>query len=251
MAALFSACESGQTTNNADQSKGQSNFHKVVVQEVLQATEYTYLRAKENSNDVWLAVPSMPAKAGDTYYYEGGLQMTKFESKELKKVFESIILLEKINTEPKASAIAATNNVNTSASTADNSNSTTPGNTGTSATSEQYTRTAPVIEKKEVKIEAAKGGITIAQLFSKKDTYAGKTVKIKGQVTKFTPMVMNKNWIHIQDGTDFSGKFDLTITTDADAKVGDVVTMEGKIGLNKDLGYGYFFDVIMEEAAKK
>ena len=62
---------------------------------------------------------------------------------------------------------------------------------------------------------------------------------------------MNKNWIHIQDGTDFSGKFDLTVTSDKEVSVGDIVTLEGKIALNKDLGYGYFFDVIMEDAIKK
>ena len=253
MMAFFSACQSSdQKTNNTTQSAGQSDFRKVVVAEVLQATEYTYLHGKENNNDVWLAVPSMQAKAGDTYYFKGGLQMTKFESKELKRTFESILLLEKINTEPKESAIAATNNVTTSAPVADNSYSATPGNTtGTPATSEQYTRTAPVIEKKAIKVEPAKGGITIAQLFSKKSSYAGKTVKIKGQVTKFTPMVMGKNWIHIQDGTDNNGKFDLTVTSDAEAKVGDMVTLEGKIALDKDLGYGYFFDVLMEEAAKQ
>ena len=80
---------------------------------------------------------------------------------------------------------------------------------------------------------------------------AGKTAKIKGQVTKYTPAVMGKNWIHIQDGSDFNGKFDLTVTSLNDVKVGDVVTLEGKISLNKDLGYGYFFDVIMEDAVLK
>ena len=243
---MLSACQSGQESKETNTE--QSKFHKIVVQEVLQASQYTYLHAKENNNEVWLAVPSIQAKTGDTYYYEGGIEMKKFESKELNKVFETIILLEKINTEPKSAAVVATNNHYTNPAT-DNQSSTTQD--GAAATSESYTRKATPPEKKEIKIAVAKGGISIADLFSKKESYAGKTVKIKGQVTKYTPAVMNKNWIHIQDGTDFSGKFDLTVTSDQEVKVGDIITLEGKISLNKDLGYGYFFDVLMEDAAIK
>ena len=241
---IFSACHSGQEPVVA--STESSNFHKVVVQQVLQASEYTYLRAKENSNDIWLAVPSMQAKTGDIYYYEGGIEMKKFESKELSKVFESIILLEKLNTEPKNSAVVVSEKPYATP-VADNQAPVTAG----TATGENYKRKATPPEKKEIKVATAKGGISIADLFSKKDNYAGKTVKIKGQVTKYTPAVMNKNWIHIQDGTDDNGKFDLAVTSETEVKVGDIVTLEGKIALNKDLGYGYFFEVIMEDAVLK
>jgi hypothetical protein len=253
MAIFFASCEQGQETKTT--TAEQSNFHKIVVQEVLQASEYTYLRAKENNNEIWLAVPGMQAKAGDTYYYEGGVEMKKFESKELKKVFESILLLEKLNTEPKSSAIAASNKpYNATAPAAANDVPTGPATGGEQdapATNETYTRKAPVLEKKDVKVAAAKGGINIGKLFSEKEAFAGKIVKIKGQVTKYTPLVMGKNWIHIQDGTEFNGKFDLTITSGSEVKMGDIVTLEGKISLNKDLGYGYFFDVIMEDAVLK
>jgi hypothetical protein len=239
---LFSACQQGQETTTANSTE--SAFHKVVVEEVLQASEYTYLHAKEKSNEVWLAVPAMQAKAGDTYYYENGIEMKQFESKELNKVFPSILLLEKLNTEPNSSAVVATNTANTKDASA-----TTPDAGATSTGSYQRKSTPP--EKKEVKVGAAKGGTTIAKLYAAKDDMAGKIVKIKGQVTKYTPAVMNKNWIHIQDGTDANGKFDLTVTSSSEVKVGDVVTLEGRIALNKDLGYGYFFDVIMEDAVLK
>jgi hypothetical protein len=249
---FLAACQSNpqSTTTTTDQS----GFHKIVVKEVLQASEYTYLNAKENNNDIWLAVPAMQAKAGDTYYYEGGVEMKKFESKELKKVFESIILLEKLNTEPKSSSIVASNKPYANPTPAADNQATSAPATATqdgSATSESYTRKAPPIEKKEIKIAPASGGITIGKLFSQKEAFGGKTVKVKGQVTKYTPLVMGKNWIHIQDGTDFGGKFDLTITSESEVKVGDVVTFEGKVGLNKDFGYGYTYDVIVEEAVKK
>jgi hypothetical protein len=109
----------------------------------------------------------------------------------------------------------------------------------------------PVIEKKDVKVTPAAGGITIADLFSKKDKYSGKTVKIKGQVVKFNPEIMGKNWIHIQDGTESNGDFDLTVTSSSVVKVGDMITVEGKVSLDKDFGAGYFYKVIVEDAIIK
>ena len=38
---------------------------------------------------------------------------------------------------------------------------------------------------------------------------------------------MKRNWVHLQDGTEFNGKFDLTITSDEIFMVGSVVTVEG------------------------
>ena len=58
---------------------------------------------------------------------------------------------------------------------------------------------------------------------------------------------MGKNWVHIQDGTEFEGGFDLTITKDKQASVGETITFEGKIVLDKDFGYGYFYNVLMED----
>jgi len=240
----FSACRSGQESPVTNTQS--SNFHKIVVEEVLQATEYTYLRVSENSKNIWVAVPTMAAKTGDTYYYEGGIEMKKFESKELNKVFESIILLEKLNTEPKSSPVTATDKPYPSTAVDNPSLIAHDGAAG-----ENYKRKATPPEKKEVAVTVAKGGISISELYAKKDNYSGKTVKIKGQVTKYTPAVMNKNWIHIQDGTDDNGKFDLAITSESEVKVGDIVTFEGKVALNKDLGYGYFFEVIMEDAVLK
>jgi len=95
-------------------------------------------------------------------------------------------------------------------------------------------------------VAPAKGGITIGELYAKKDSYSAKPVKIKGEVVKFNKQIMGKNWIHIQDGTNNNGSFDLTITSDETVKVGDVVTIEGIITLNKDFGYGYSYDIILE-----
>lgn len=103
-------------------------------------------------------------------------------------------------------------------------------------------------DKKEPSLTPSYKSISIAKLLKNKKSYSGKTVKIKGKVTKYSSAILNRNWIHIEDGTNFSGKYDLTITTDQEVKVGDTITVEGKISLDKDFGSGYFFDVIMEDA---
>ncbi len=197
----------------------------IVAKEVLQTPQYTYILGTEGKTEFWVAAKKLEAKVGDTYYFTGGLPMTKFESKELKRTFDEVLFLDNILTTPSANAAVSDPNSQT-----------------------QSTGSAIPVEKKDVTIKHDKGELTIASLFQNKKLHVGKTVKIKGQVAKFTPGIMKKNWIHLQDGTDFSGKFDLTITTDQEVKVGDNITLEGVISLDKDFGYGYFYDVIMEDA---
>ena len=56
--------------------------------------------------------------------------------------------------------------------------------------------------KSNVKVEAAEGAISLAALFSDPRAYEGKKVRVTGQVTKFNPYIMDRNWIHLQDGTE-------------------------------------------------
>jgi len=219
------SCQSDQNGETSN-----PNLHEVKVAEVLQTNEYTYLRVTENGTELWLATPKLQASAGETYYYEGGLQMTDFTSKELNRTFKAVLFLDNLSKSPgmvKKEIPSIFPQCSMSAS-----NSATNSNT----------------VKQEIKIDHVPGEITISELFSKKDSYAGKTVKIKGQVTKFNPAIMNKNWIHLQDGTEADGKFDLTVTSDIEVSVEDVVTLEGVIALNKDFGFGYFYEVLMEDA---
>lgn len=204
-----------------------STQQSIISEEVLQTSKYTYIRAKLGNKDQWLAVTKMEAKVGATYYFTGGLPMKDFESKELKRTFTEILFVDNLNTE--ASAVG--NQIVTSTQ-----------NAGIESKGSNID-----LAKKEVKVEHAKGELTIANLLQNKKSFAGKTVKIKGQVSKYSPDIMKRNWIHLQDGTDFGGKFDLTVTTDQVVKEGDIITVEGKISLDKDFGFGYFYDVIIED----
>jgi hypothetical protein len=102
------------------------------------------------------------------------------------------------------------------------------------------------IIKEAIKVEPCSGCITIADLYSGKSKYSGKIVRITGKITKINPAIMGKNWIHIQDGTESSGFFDLTITTDLDLQTGKIITIEGKVSTDRDFGYGYTYEILLE-----
>jgi len=206
-----------------------SGLKKVIVQEVLQVDSYTYLNVLEDGKKIWLAVPSMEAKLGEIYYYKGGMEMPDFKSTELDRTFDAVLFLgsitsadaidpEKGMVDPNAEAAPVTN------------------------------AKKPTLDKLELTIEAVEGGTRIADLFENKTDFAGKKIKVTGEVTKFSTAIMGKNWVHFQDGTAFEGLYDLMITTQENIQVGDVVTFEGVITLDKDFGAGYFYKVIMEEA---
>jgi hypothetical protein len=64
---------------------------------------------------------------------------------------------------------------------------------------------------------------------------------------------MGKNWIHLRDGSGSAADSsnDVLVTTDASAKIGDVVTVSGVVHTNKDFGAGYSYKVLIEEATLK
>ena len=97
-------------------------------------------------------------------------------------------------------------------------------------------------------ITPAAGGQTVGDIHAKKAELNGKPVKVRGKVVKFSPQIMGKNWIHIQDGTGEAGSNDLTVTSGVTANTGDTVLISGTLTLDKDFGYGYAYDVIVEDA---
>ena len=98
------------------------------------------------------------------------------------------------------------------------------------------------------KIAKFEGGQTVAEVFTRKAELSGKEVAVRGQIVKVSSGVMGKNWLHLQDGSGAAGSNDLTVTTAATAKVGDVVVVKGKLSTDKDFGYGYKYDAIVEDA---
>jgi hypothetical protein len=99
-------------------------------------------------------------------------------------------------------------------------------------------------------IPPAPGGQSVADVWAKRAALAGKTVVVRGKVVKFLAGIMGRNWIHLQDGTGTAkdGSNDITVTTDAQAKPGDVLTATGTLAIDKDFGAGYKYGAIVEGA---
>ncbi|MEJ2643159.1 MAG: hypothetical protein P8010_26740, partial [Desulfosarcinaceae bacterium] len=88
-------------------------------------------------------------------------------------------------------------------------------------------------------------GNTIREIEADKENLKGKTVRLRGKITKFNPNIMGKNWAHVRDSSTLD---DLTVTTSDKVSVGDVVIIEGTLEVNKVFGYGYAYPVMVENA---
>ena len=152
--------------------------------------------------------------------------MPNFESKELKRTFETLLLVDNIRTTPEETAATMPRH-----------------GMGMKSSGKQTPKDYEVAV-----IEHEAGEVSIGNLYKDPSAFAGKSIKVRGSVVKFNGDIMNKNWLHIQDGSAHNNKFDLTITTKDKVNVGEITGFEGAISLNKDFGSGYFYEVIMEDA---
>lgn len=111
----------------------------------------------------------------------------------------------------------------------------------------------PVSAEKMATVIATRseGGVAVkqvAQVWTDRASLAGYRVTVQGEVTKFTPGVMGRNWIHVKDGSGAAGTDDLTVTTSGQAGVGERVVVTGTVRIDQDFGNGYRYAVLIEEA---
>lgn len=190
--------------------------HQVKAIEVLQTERYTYMLVEEaGQENYWIAVAKIEAEAGAEFVYRGGLLKRNFFSTEYNRTFESIYLV---------SQILPLNAVNAAAPAASSSPDLAPP-----------TEVTPVA-----------GAIKLQELITNAAQYAGQSVRITGKVVKINPMIMGKNWVHLQDESGAS--YDLTVTTTERYALGQMVSLEGVVAVNKDFGAGYYYEVIVEDA---
>lgn len=195
----------------------------------MDAGEYTYLRLQTKTGETWAAVPKSTVKKGSDVSIANPMNMTGFQSKILKRKFDRIVFgtLEGDSAQGYAQpADVAAHHVK-SPSSAD-------------------------LRPESVKVTKAEGpdARRIAEIFSQKAELKGKTVLVRGKVVKLTRGVLGKNWIHIRDGSgdDSSHNNDITLTTQTTVAMGDVVLAKGTVALDKNIGSGYFFAVMIEDA---
>ncbi len=198
--------------------------HTGTILEAMTSGGYTYAKITENDKNFWIAGPSASVKVGDVVSFSEQMNMPNFTSKSLNRTFKSLMFVGSI----------------------------TPGNSVSSTgPATLHTKTSPSKTATPIaKFSKAEDGYTVAELFSRKAELMGKAIKVRGQVVKVSNNIMNKNWIHIQDGTGAPGTNDIIfLTKSTNTTVGDIVLAHGTLTTDKDFGYGYKYAVIVENAS--
>lgn len=209
---------------SAQQSTDLGEIHGKVT-EILDVSGYTYVEVDTDAGKVWGAGPITAMKIGDMIGFSKQMPMRNFHSKSLGRDFPIVYFIDQFITGKEAATSEA------------------------AVIASPHGQIAQAQTSKTVEgIKKIEGGNSITEIYTQKQDLAGKTVRVRGQVTKFTPGIMGKNWLHILDS---SGPEDLTVTTAVENTVAidDVVVIEGKLELDKDFGYGYVYAVILQDAS--
>ncbi|MDH3441315.1 MAG: hypothetical protein OEM63_11230 [Gammaproteobacteria bacterium] len=191
------------------------------ITDIINVPGYTYVEVETTDGSVWAAAPGVSVLVGDTVSFTTGMPMKDFYSSSLQRRFEFIYFVDRFAVTGGLTPI-------------DSEAAAVHGRTG-----------GQVAALPAQGIRMAEGGITIAEIYARGEELRGETVRVRGQVVKFTPGVLNANWIRIQDG---SIAEDLVITTDGNVSVNDILLVKGKLELGKNLGQGYVIPAIIENA---
>ncbi len=219
------------------------------VLETMDAMKYTYVRVKTTGGDVWAAAPKTRVAVGDKVEVYGAMKMPSFHSKTLDRTFKEILFAAKLVVLGRTGA-SADKPAQTMPPKNDMPKTMPPAHPPVDkADAGKPPKKADPVSLKPGDIEKLAGGHTVAELFASKADLVGKTVKIRARVVKATRGIMGKNWMHIQDGTGEAGSNDVTVTSaKAFAPVGTTVLVEGTLQADKDIGAGYVFAVLIEDA---
>ncbi len=213
------------------------------VVETMNAAGYTYVFVDDGSEKIWAAAPEFAVKVGDEVMVPEGMAMHNYHSQTLDRDFDVVYFVEAVlnASSPSMGTPSMGSGMMGTANPAD------------MQIPEGHPSISGVAAPPEVDLTAipkADSGMTIAEIYAGKADLAEKTVTLRGKVVKFSPQIMGTNWLHLQDGSGDlnAGTHDLTVTSSVQVNVGDTVVASGPLTLNKDFGYGYKYDLIMENA---
>ncbi len=222
LALALSVAPAATAPANADGIKG-----KVV--ETMNAGGYTYVLIDSGASKAWAAAPQFAVKIGDSVVVTEAMPMKGYHSKTLNRTFEVVYFSGNV-------AVNGRRTGDVSATTALPQGHPPTGVTPAAA--------GPDLSG----INRAAEGQTVAEIYAGKAKLAGKRIAVRGRVVKFNGGILGKNWLHIRDGSGAEGTNDLTLTTAATAKIGDLVLVTGVLATDRDFGGGYKYGLIVEEA---
>ena len=196
------------------------------VAETMTSGGYVYVRLEADGN--WVASTPIPVVVGDKVKYSGGMMMKDFTSRTLDRSFEYILFASKLEVinqvDADAHSSAATNDPHAVANT------------------------VAAVAPKLGEIAALDGGKTIAVVHVEAEQLKDHQIALRARVMKVSTNIMGKNWITLQDGTGTEPNNKLIATTSEVVAVGDLVTVKGVVHTDIDLGSGYNYSVLLEDA---
>jgi hypothetical protein len=208
-----------------DSAAAQGQTVRGEVLEVREVDAYTYLRLKTKEGELWAAVNKAPIQKGAQVTIEHAMVMSNFESKALRKTFDKIVFGTLAGT-GAASGGGDLGNVHRG-----------------------VIQTPDVADVAVPKAQGADAR-TVAEIFGKRAELKDKPVLLRGKVVKVTSGVMDKNWLHLRDGSGSAkdNTNDIIVTTREQTRVGSVVVARGVVRTDVDLGSGYAYKVLIEDA---
>jgi hypothetical protein len=202
------------------------------VEDVEVVAPYVYLKLAVGDREIWIAALSSAVQAGigDEVEFGGGMVMRDFHSKGMNQTFESLVLVDHVrnlsNPDPLKSKPIPDDDVHRAVN-------------------------QPLVAPVPGEIERAKGDRTVAEVHADREALEGQRVQVRAKIMKVSPNVMGKNWVTLQDGTGSAPHDKLIVTTQEQVFPGEVMTVVGRVQTDVNLGSGYSYAVLLEEAEFK
>jgi hypothetical protein len=206
------------------------------VLEVLDTDAFTYMRLRTAKGETWAAVSKAAVKKGEQVTIDNPTVMQNFQSKSLKRTFDTIVM-GRLAGAPGAPAPAMA----AGAPHAGVDMSQFHGGAGK----------APEVEIGKVAKADGANGRTVAEVYANRVALKDKPVAVRAKVVKVNAGVMGRNWVHLRDGSGSAadGSNDLLVTSKDEPKVGDLVVAKGTVKTDVNLGSGYAYKVLVEAAS--
>ena len=217
----------------------QANAISGSVVESIDAATYTYVEIDTGTATLWAAAPQFAVKLGDKIVVNDMMPMKNYTSKTLNRTFDVVYFSGNVKVNGQPAAAAATPAVGAA-----------PAG-GLPKGHPAIPAPAAPVGPDLTNIKRADGGQTVTEIVTGKAKFAGKPIAVRGRVVKFNGGILGKNWLHVRDGSGAEGTNDLTVTTDAVVKVGDLVLVTGTLAADRDFGSGYKYALIVENAKVK
>jgi hypothetical protein len=199
------------------------------VAETTESGGYVYIKFEDGQ---WIAANSFPVSVGDKIEYSGAMVMTDFHSKSLDRTFDSILFVSQAN--PVGG---------------DGAGHPAMPMEGHGSQDMQIQKAAAVQSPVAGEIAALADGKTVAAIYAESGQLKDQVVSLNARVIKISKNIMGRNWITLQDGTGTESDNKLLATSQEEVAPGDLVVVKGTVNTDIDLGYGYKYAVLLEEAS--